>query len=192
LHPRPGDADSLKQHFPSIDTSWTTIYYPTRKGESVDGLVDRIHTFSKAFFTALSDRIPSAGKRKRVAMFTHAGAAIALVRNLVGDRHLRIKAGCCSISELVRKERVTEGDGVFGAYDPVKLVSGDHLEKGSDRAWGFDHIEVDKGKVRASILLQYRELIAHFQRDRSLKTRVFQEQKTRKTNLLAYKQDHSL
>ncbi len=88
-------------------------------------------------------------------MFTHAGPVIALVRTFVGDRHLRIKAGCCSISELVRKEGVREGGGVFGAYDPVKLVSGDHLEKGSDRAWGFDHIEVDKGKVRAPMLLQY-------------------------------------
>lgn len=94
-------------------------------------------------------------------MFSHAGPVIALVRTFVGDRRLSIKAGCCSISELVRKEGKRDGDGVFGAYSPVKLVSGDHLEKGSDRAWGFDHIEVDKDKVRVSGSLK--ERITHVQ-----------------------------
>jgi len=78
-------------------------------------------------------------------LFSHAATLIALVQAFTGDLGLNIQAGCCSISELVKKK----GDNAtvaLGGYETVMLVSGAHLQKGSEREWGFDHV-VDKGNV---------------------------------------------
>jgi len=160
LHPRPGNAHALKAHFPEIDPTWTNLFYPSRKGETIEELHNRIDTFGTAFFGSLN-RLPPE-QRKRLVMVTHAATAIALVRTFVGDRDINFKAGCCSISEVVRR-----GDGansIVGAYRPIMLASGAHLKQGSNREWGFEHVEVDKGRVSPSSFQQFSVLIKNFGR----------------------------
>lgn len=146
LLPRPEGPHTLKSHFPEIDPSWSTLYYPSRKGETIEELHDRVNTCCDAFFPALAKRLPEQA-RKRVALFSHAATAIVLVRTFIGNPELNIRIGCCSISEIV-KRKDENANGALGGYKPVSLASGAHLQKGSDREWGFDDIEIDKGKVR--------------------------------------------
>lgn len=106
----------------------------------MEELNDRINTCLDAFFIALAERLPEQA-RKRVVLFSHAATIIVLLRKLMGDSELNIRVGCCSNSELVRKKDSVVGD-VVGAYEPVVLANGTHLQKGSDRMWGFDYVEV--------------------------------------------------
>ncbi|KAF4622843.1 hypothetical protein D9613_001847 [Agrocybe pediades] len=148
LHPRPGSTESLKQHFAEVDPSWKTMYYPSRKGETVAELHNRIDTFLSAFVPVVLQRFPPE-QHRRILFVTHAATTIALIHSFVGDRSLHLKAGCCSLSELERKT-IEEGVGetqVVGGWKPVSLVSGDHLQGGSSREWGFEDIEVEKGRV---------------------------------------------
>lgn len=71
----------------------------------------------------------------------------------MGDRDVNFKAGCCSISEVVRKPDV-RANSIFGAYKAVTLAGGAHLKQGSNREWGFEHVEVDKGRVRYHLHFQ--------------------------------------
>ncbi|PPQ64398.1 hypothetical protein CVT26_002105 [Gymnopilus dilepis] len=145
LHPRPDSSEYLKSHFPEVDPSWKTIFYPTRKGESVEELHDRVDAFLTAFMPLLEQRLPLE-RRRRLLFVTHAATAIALSRSFVGDRELYMKVGCCSLTELDPKPGVDERK-VLGAWKPVMLANGDHLKGGSSREWGFEDIEIDKGKV---------------------------------------------
>jgi transcription factor C subunit 7 len=64
---------------------------------------------------------------------------------LVGDRGLPVRVGCCTLSELVRKEG---GDrGVIGGWEVKRFVDGAHLKDGALRDWGFEDIEIAHGKV---------------------------------------------
>ncbi|PPQ88632.1 hypothetical protein CVT25_010208 [Psilocybe cyanescens] len=148
LHPRPGPTESLKTHFPEVDPTWNSLYYPTRKGESVDELHQRIDTFTSVFIPTIVKRLPFE-HRRRLLLVTHAATTIALVRSFVGDRDLHMKVGCCSLTKLQRRsdeEGVTEKQ-VLGGWKPLALVSGEHLSGGSSREWGFEDIEVEKGRV---------------------------------------------
>ncbi|KAF9531963.1 histidine phosphatase superfamily [Crepidotus variabilis] len=137
LHPRPSSAQSLTTYFPSINTTWSPVYYPTRKGETIEELHDRIDEFLQGFYVALIERLPEE-QRKRPLFVSHAATVIALARSLVGDRELPLKVGCATLSEFVPKE---------GAWKALELASGKHLAKGADREWGFEYVEVDKGRV---------------------------------------------
>lgn len=148
LHPRPGNSHDLKAYFPEVDPTWTNLFYPSRKGETIEELHNRIDTLCTVFFDTLPNRLPSE-QRKRLVMVTHAAPAIALVRSFVGDRDVNFRAGCCSISEVVRKADV-RANSILGAYKAVTFASGAHLKQGSNREWGFDYVEVDKGRVRPS------------------------------------------
>ncbi|CAA7266478.1 unnamed protein product [Cyclocybe aegerita] len=146
LHPRPGSTESLKTFFSEIDPSWSTLYYPSRKGETVKEVHDRVDEFLVSFFAAIAQRLPLE-RRRRLLFVTHAATTIALVRSFVGDRELHMKVGCCSISELDRHtDGVREGQ-VLGAFKAIALASGEHLKGGSSREWGFEDIEVEKGRV---------------------------------------------
>jgi transcription factor C subunit 7 len=83
-------------------------------------------------------------------LVTHAATAIVLARGLVGDREIPLKVGCCSLTELNFKPNQAEErkeKGLLGAYHPVKLADGAHLKGGALREWGFDDVEVEKGRV---------------------------------------------
>ncbi|PPR06900.1 hypothetical protein CVT24_011590 [Panaeolus cyanescens] len=146
LHPRPGSTESLRSFFPEVDPSWQTIYYPTRKGETVEEVHDRTDTFASAFVDALAQRLPG-DKQKRILLVTHAATVIALARTFIGDREVPMKAGCCSLTELERRKGENGQHRILGAFRPIMLVSGQHLKGGSSREWGFEDIEVEKGRV---------------------------------------------
>ncbi|KAI5119992.1 hypothetical protein M0805_004435 [Coniferiporia weirii] len=83
-------------------------------------------------------------QHKRVLLVSHAAIVIALIRGLIDDRELPLRVGRCSLTVLRRKKG---REGVKGAYEHIKLASGDHLREGASRDWGFEDIVVKDGKV---------------------------------------------
>ncbi|KAF5375041.1 hypothetical protein D9758_000243 [Tetrapyrgos nigripes] len=144
LHPRPGSASSLKTHFPQIDPEgWSSIYYPSRKGEDVQELHDRAKDFLVHFVPHVERRLPE-HQHKRVLFFSHAATVIVLARELIGKRDLPLRVGCCTLSEFVRKP---EGKDVAGGWEAKRLATGDFLTGGVQRDWGMEDIEIENGKV---------------------------------------------
>ena len=108
LHPRPGSSESLQSFFPEVNTtSWPTLLYPSRKGETIEPVHDRIDTFALVFLPALERCLP--GRHQRLLFVTHAAIAIALVRTFVGDRGIKMKAVCCTLNVLEKKANVNPG-----------------------------------------------------------------------------------
>ena len=152
LHPRPGSADSLKEFFSEVDASWSTLYYPSRRGETVDEVLDRADAVCKALIPTIASRRPRDIDHSRVLLVSHAATVIALTRSLIGNRDLPLLVGCASLTVLDRKEDVPSGS-VIGAYNPTKLAVGDHLKEGASREWGFRDIEISKGQVSVFCML---------------------------------------
>ena len=145
LHPRPGSSESLQSFFPEVNiVSWPTLLYPSRKGETIEQLHDRVDTFALAFAPALKRRLP--GKHQRLLLVTHAATAIALVRTFVGDRGLQMKAGCCTLNVLERKANVDPGL-IIGGWKAQNISHGDYLTGGIAREWGFENVMVEQGRV---------------------------------------------
>jgi len=142
LHPRPSSATALKAHFSEIDESWTSIWYPSRKGESVKGVHKRTAEFLEAFLPELERRHPR--KHTNILIFTHGATKITLIRELVGDESLPIRVGCCSLSIMERKRNAKK---VVGGWDALVVGDGTYLADGTSREWGFDDIEVANGMV---------------------------------------------
>lgn len=138
LHPRPSSAKSLRQYFSEIDPSWSSIYYPSREGEDVDGCHNRCADFLAALVPELNRRFD--GKHKRILLVSHAATIIALNRALLGDRDKPMRVGCCSLSEF-------KNDGCV-KWLGVKIADGAHMKDGSTRDWGFEDIIVENGEVR--------------------------------------------
>ena len=69
---------------------------------------------------------------------------------------MHMKVGCCSLTELEKREDLEEDrlKEVIGVWKPIMLVSGDHLKGGSSREWGFEDIEVEKGRVKLSLFFK--------------------------------------
>ncbi|KAF8337407.1 uncharacterized protein EI90DRAFT_3287027 [Cantharellus anzutake] len=170
LHPRPGTAASLRQYFPLIDTRWRSTWFPSRKGENVREVHDRTADFLRAFFKRLDYSPSSSGNdqggtesdagfadHRRILFMGHAATVITLVRELVGNRDLPIRVGCCSLSTLVPRPTV---DGTvmpspnksnetprLGEWEVVVKTDAHFLDGGVERDWGFEDIEVDQGEV---------------------------------------------
>lgn len=142
LHPRPGSSASLKEYISEIDRSWETIWYPSRKGETVDEIHNRIDGFLELFVPTVEQKFHE--KAARILIVSHAATTISLVMSLVGDRNLRFNVGCCSLSELKRRPGASN---VVGGWEALKVADGTHLDAGSSREWGFADIEVEEGKV---------------------------------------------
>jgi len=138
LHPRPGSASSLKKYFDEVDPEgWSSVYYPSRKGENVEQLLDRSAGL-------LHDLIPEVerkfeGKHQRIVLFSHAATIIALDKELLGNRDHPVRVGCCTLSEFDK-----DGD----AWKMIKLADGSHLKEGTQREWGFEDIVLSDGHVR--------------------------------------------
>lgn len=142
LHPRPASAENLRSHFSQIDPSWSSIWYPTRKGETVEDVHDRAGAFLELLNTHVERTYP--GKHERILLVSHAATVIALTRELVGNRELRLRIGCCSLTTLRRKQ---DASAVRGGWDALTLGTGNHLARGALRDWGFDDIVIKDGKV---------------------------------------------
>ncbi|TFY71940.1 hypothetical protein EVG20_g1068 [Dentipellis fragilis] len=142
LHPRPSSAANLRNHISEIDDSWSSMWYPSRKGEDVDAVHDRAGGFLEAFVPEVEQRFER--KHKRVLLVSHAATVIAITRESVGDRDLPIRVPCCSLTILKRKPLA---ETVRGGWDALLLADGSHLKEGSQRDWGFDDTQIANGKV---------------------------------------------
>ncbi|KAH9969046.1 histidine phosphatase superfamily [Russula dissimulans] len=151
LHPRPSSASALKAYVPEIDDSWSSVWYPSRKGEGVAALHDRLAGFVTVFVPEIQRRF-SAAAHKRILLVSHAATVVALTRELVGDRALSFRAACCSITVVVRKD-APAGDSaprprtVVGDWTARLLGHGDHLKDGLQRPWGFQDAMITDGEV---------------------------------------------
>ncbi|KAI0735212.1 histidine phosphatase superfamily [Earliella scabrosa] len=142
LHPRPASATDLRAYFPEIDDSWKSIYYPARKGEDIQEVHARAGGLMRALVPAVEHRF--GGKHKRILLVSHAATVIALTRELVGDRSLALRVGCCTLTDLQR----TQGSPkAVGCWEAKKLADGSHMKEGITRDWGFEDAIVVDGKV---------------------------------------------
>jgi len=57
-----------------------------------------------------------------------------------------MKAGCCTLNVLQRKANVDPGL-IIGGWKAQKISQGDYLTGGIAREWGFENVEVEKGRV---------------------------------------------
>ncbi|KZT74663.1 phosphoglycerate mutase-like protein [Daedalea quercina L-15889] len=142
LHPRPASATVLRTHFPDIDDSWSSIWYPSRKGEDVDDCLDRCHGFLSALLPEIERRYGD--KHERILLVSHAAPIIALARELLGDRRLPLRVGCCTVSEFTPRPG---GSTDVGAWQAKRLADGSLLKEGALRDWGFEDIQIANGKV---------------------------------------------
>lgn len=143
LHPRPASASALKAHFPEIDESWSSLWYPSRKGEEMEAFHDRVGGFLTDFLPEVQRRF--AGTHKRILLVSHAATVIILAQELLGER-ISFRAGCCSLTVLDRKV----GDAVplvGGGWTARLLGDGSHLKDGPQRDWGLEDIHFEDGKV---------------------------------------------
>ncbi|KAI8995587.1 histidine phosphatase superfamily [Trametes punicea] len=142
LHPRPASATALRAYFPEIDDSWKSIYYTTRKGEDVPQVHDRARELMRALIPCIERKF--GGRHKCILLVSHAATVIALTRELIGDRSLPLRVGCCSLTELHRKPGETK---TVGCWEAKRLADGGHLKDGTSRDWGFEDIVIQDGKV---------------------------------------------
>ncbi|WRT64433.1 uncharacterized protein IL334_001365 [Kwoniella shivajii] len=102
LHPRPSKPNSLIPFFPpnSIDPSYCSTVFPSRRGESLKDLHERAEIFIEAWTGKVESTWPEV---KSVVIFAHAASLIALGRALTGNKELSVTAGCASTSLYKRK-----------------------------------------------------------------------------------------
>jgi transcription factor C subunit 7 len=128
------------------------MWYPSRLGEGIVAIHDRVGGFLTVFVPEVQRRF--GGQHKRILLVSHAATVVVLARELVGDRDLLFRVGCCSLSVLDRKVApASEGESppptVVGGWAARLLGGGDHLKDGLLRAWGFeDAVIADGGEVR--------------------------------------------
>ncbi|KAH7883632.1 phosphoglycerate mutase-like protein [Phlebopus sp. FC_14] len=142
LHPRPMPASDLRSYFAEIDPSWSSVWYPSRKGEDVEEVHARAFGFLKIFIPEIEGRCGI--KHKNILLISHAATIIALCRGLLMQPNLPLRIGCCSISEFFRNSDVV---GAREAWHVKILADGRHLRDGASRDWGFEDIEIANGKV---------------------------------------------
>ena len=144
LHPRPASASSLHHYFPDIDDSWSSIWYPSRKGEDVTEIHDRAAGVLHTLVEEVRHRFSN--EHKHILLISHAATIIALTRELVGDRKLPLRAGCCSLSHVTKKPDATQ---VLAGWEARLLADGSHLKEGASRDWGFEDVVIgDNGVSR--------------------------------------------
>ncbi|KAF9069068.1 phosphoglycerate mutase-like protein [Rhodocollybia butyracea] len=138
LHPRPASASVLKAYFDEIDPNgWSSIHYPSRKGEDVDRVHDRAKIVLSDLIAEVEERFPD---HKRVLLVSHAGTVIAFARELAGDKELPLRVGCCSLTEFVRATGELK-------WEIKRQAEADFLTGGVQRDWGFEDIQIANGKV---------------------------------------------
>ena len=158
LHPRAAPASAQRAYFPDIDDSWSSIWYPSRKGEDVDDCHDRCRGFLSYLIPELERRFGD--KHKRILLVSHAATIIGLARELVGDRTLPMRVGCCTICEFTPHPGSSRA---LGTWQAKRLGDGSFLKNGVEKEWGFEDIELVNGKVSAistlHVRLVYRQLL---------------------------------
>lgn len=107
---------------------------------------DRVDGFLRVFLPEVERKYP--GKHSSILLVSHAATAIALARELLGDRELTLRVGCCTLSDFTRMKDAID---TLGGWTAGKLADGTHLTEGAAREWGFEDIEIAHGKVSCLI-----------------------------------------
>ena len=106
-----------------------------------------IHNRTDGYLSIFIPRVERLHPQHKVIMLvSHAATIIALTRSLHGDQKLPIRVGCCSLTEVVRKEE--EDRKVISGWEVKRLADGTHLQNGTSRDWGFEDIDVAHGEVK--------------------------------------------
>jgi transcription factor C subunit 7 len=124
------------------------VWYPSRKGENVVALHDRLAGFLTVLIPEVQHRF--AGVHKRILLVSHAATVAALARELVGDRNLSFQVACCSLTVLDHKDAVVREPAqrrAIGNWGARLLGDGTHLKDGLQRAWGFKDAAIADGEV---------------------------------------------
>jgi transcription factor C subunit 7 len=158
LHPRPSSATALKAYFSEIDDSWSSVWYPTRKGEDLNALLDRLTGFVSVFVPEIHRRFTGSAAHKRILFVGHAATVIGLAQAWVGDRNISFRAACCSLTVLDCKSVAAQAPstksavvgGAGGDWTVRILGGGDHLKEGLQRDWGLEDIQMANGEVSQS------------------------------------------
>jgi len=142
LHPRPSSAAVLQTYFSEIDPTWSSIWYPTQRGEDVEGLQERAKGFLDLLIPEIESRFGD--KHKNILLVSHAATIIVLCQGLLAQPDLPLRVGCCSISEFSRNAGAPD---VLGGWEVNALASGSHLKEGASRDWGLEDVRIADGKV---------------------------------------------
>ncbi|POR34079.1 Transcription factor tau 55 kDa subunit [Tolypocladium paradoxum] len=152
-HPRPATTDVLKSLFPALDEGYVSAVAPSRRGETLAQLQDRVAVALRAIIA----RCDADGTRA-VVLCTHAAVVIVLGRILTGQVPETIDAEdfhafTCGLSVYRRKSH-GEGEGGDDRGSPsavsvgtdASIIGGWHCELNSDcsflsggeeRGWRF-------------------------------------------------------
>lgn len=132
--PEPPSPNFLHADFPEVDAdAWSKLWYPPLTGESIAQITERMSKFLSRFIHEVETTLPPK-THERVLLVTHAAPLIALVRNLSDDTALRVKPGCCSITEF---ERDSKADSEAPKWLLKRLGDASHV-RGDIREWGFE------------------------------------------------------
>jgi transcription factor C subunit 7 len=133
-------ASTMQGYFPEVEDTWAPVWFPSRNGENIEQIHNRMAEFMEAFLPEVERRLP-AEKHARILLISHAAPIIGTVRHLLGDREHSFRPGCCSLTEIVPKKN--------GGWEAKMLGGGAHLNEAlSDwRQWGFENLKAGYGKV---------------------------------------------
>lgn len=149
LHPRPapGGAQDVTRFFPDaeFDEAYSSTSYPSRLGETMPDLFNRIDTFVDAWI----GRMDAEGVRCAV-IFAHAATVIALGRALTGQRRRDFCAGCAT-TNLYRRR----GDGRGESWDCVYDGKADYMPGGVERDWDVSTEQKYNRKRMVNLLVQF-------------------------------------
>jgi transcription factor C subunit 7 len=136
---------SLQTYFPEIDPSWSSVWYPSCKGEDDEELHKRTSNFLNVFIPEVESRWPA--KHERILVLSHAGTVIGLTRSLLANRNMALRIGCCTLTELVRKD--APSGPAESSWEAKRVGDWSHLtDQDTLRAWGFeDRYKVDDREV---------------------------------------------
>lgn len=109
--------------------------------------MEEVHDRTAGFLEAFIPRVERQLQHENILLVSHAATVITLVRELLADRALRFRVGCCVVSTATRKPDTS--DRVRGAWVAGRLGDGGFLTGGVQRDWGFEDVELIDGEVRA-------------------------------------------
>lgn len=186
MFPRPKSAVELRALLPEINPSWSSVWLPPRKGEDLEGIHARMSDFLKCLIHQIDTR-SDMRHHKNILLLSHAAPIIAMCRYLLAQPELRLRVGCCTLSQFSRNHDATSGQET-SRWEAVLLASSAHLtDQVSLRDWGFEDIVTDDFTGKVCPQPKSRRRLHNLSADRSSMTLEYQVQRGRKTTYSGHK-----